>query len=111
MRWVVAGFVPVAVTLVVMRRRLGVSQAMALPVASLVPLAAAAVTPPGKGRYVAVGAAYMWVFKVSWELPYDTPEKLRERLHVDYPIPIDSLIGGWMPPTSVYRRRYTIVDG
>lgn len=87
-----------------MRKRLGASAAVALPVASVTPLAVAAVTRPGRGRYVAVGAAYMWVFKVTWELPYDNPEKLRKRLHVDYPIRIDSVIGGGVVPTLRLQR-------
>ena len=87
-----------------MRKRLGVRRGVALPVASAAPLAVAALMPPGKRRYVAVGAAYMWLFKVSWEMPYDDPEKLRRRLHVDYPIRIDSLIGGGMPPTQRLQR-------
>ena len=95
---------PAAVTLVVMRKRLGIPQAVALPVASVAPLAVAAVMPPGKGRHVAVGATYMWVFKVSWELPYDNPKKLRSRLQIDYPIRIDSLVGGGMPPTQRLQR-------
>ncbi|MDQ4025379.1 MAG: phosphatase PAP2 family protein [Actinomycetota bacterium] len=87
-----------------MRKRLGVRPAVALPVASVAPLAVAAVTPRGKRRYIAVGAAYMWVFKVSWEMPYDDPDQLRGRLQVDYPIWIDSLIGGGMPPTQRLQR-------
>ena len=87
-----------------MRKRLGVPQAVTLPVASVAPLAVAAVTPSGKGRYIAVGAAYMWVFKVTWELPYDNPEKLRQRLRVAYPIRMDSLIGGGVPPTLRLQR-------
>ena len=100
----VAGFVPAAVTLVVMRKRLGVRPGVALPVASAAPLAVAAVMPPGRKRYLAVFTAYMWVFKVSWEMPYDEPEQLRRRLHVDYPIRIDSRIGGGMPPTQRLQR-------
>ncbi len=87
-----------------MRKRLRMPQAVTLPVASVAPLAVATAMPSGKGRYVAVGAAYMWVFKVTWELPYDNPEKLRQRLHVDYPIRIDSLIGGGVPPTLRLQR-------
>ena len=58
----------------IIRKRLSVPQAVTLPVASVAPLAVAAVTPSGKRRYIAVGAAYMWVFKVTWELPYDNPK-------------------------------------
>lgn len=86
------------------RRRLGVSPAVALPVASLVPLAVAVTTPPGRWRYLAAGAAYMWVFKVTWELPYDDPEKLKQRLQVRYPVRIDSVLGGGEPPTLRLQR-------
>ena len=86
------------------RKRLGVSPAVALPMASMVPLAVAITTPPGRWRYVAAGTAYMWVFKVTWELPYDDPEKLKQRLQVRYPVRIDSVLGGGEPPTLRLQR-------
>ncbi len=46
----------------------------------------------------------MWVFKVTWELPYDSPERLRKRLQVRYPIRLDSLIGAGVPPTLRLQR-------
>jgi len=98
MRWALAAFVPAAVALTTMRKRLGAPPAVVFPVASAVPLAVAAVSPPGRWRHLATGAAYMWVFKVTWELPYDDPEQLEARLHVRYPIRIDSLLGGGAPP-------------
>jgi len=75
-----------------------------LSLISGVPLAAAAAMPRGRWRYIAVGATYMWAFKVSWELPYDRPESLRKRLQVDYPIRLDSLIGAGVPPTLRLQR-------
>lgn len=116
MRWALAAYVPSAVALAATRRRLGVPPAVTLPVISAVPLAAAAATPRGKWRYIAVGATYMWVVKVTWELPYDRPERLRERLQVRYPIRLDSLIGAGAPPTLRLQRalrdppRVTLLD-
>jgi hypothetical protein len=52
-------------------------------------------------RYVVAGAAYMWLFKVSWEIPFDDSERLRRRLHIDYPIRIDSFLGGDRPRPGV----------
>jgi membrane-associated phospholipid phosphatase len=80
------------------RKRLKLPSAAALPLASAVPVAVAAVTPPSRWRYITTGAAYMWVFKVTWELPYDDPEELESRLRVDYPIKVDTLLGGGVPP-------------
>lgn len=97
-RWLLVGFIPAAVTVATMRRRLGVPPALTLAVASAVPIATAAVTPPSRWRYIATGSAYMWVFKVTWELPFDDPEKLESRLRVSYPIRVDSLLGAGTPP-------------
>lgn len=94
----------------------GLPPTVTLPVVSLTPLAVAAVMPPGRWRYIAAGAAYMWVFKVTWELPAENPEKLRERLRVDYPIRIDTVLGGGVPPTVRLQRalrtppRVTVID-
>ncbi|MDQ3435110.1 MAG: phosphatase PAP2 family protein [Actinomycetota bacterium] len=116
MRWALAAYVPAAIALAAARRRLGVPPAVTLPVISAAPLAAAAATPPGRWRYVAAGATYMWVFKTTWELPYDRPDRLRERLQVRYPIRLDSLIGGGVPPTLRLQRawrdppRVTLLD-
>jgi len=104
------------VGLVVARRRLRLPQPMALILASVAPLAMAAALPRGKRRYVAVGAAYMWAFSVTWTLPYDDPEKLRKRLRVDYPVRIDSLLGLGVTPTLRLQRalrrppRVTAID-
>jgi membrane-associated phospholipid phosphatase len=54
--------------------------------------------PRGRRRYAAVGAAYMYLFKLGWELPYDDPEKLRRRLWIDQPIRFDTVVGLGVPP-------------
>ena len=104
MRWPLAAYVPVAVAIGSGRRRLGLPVPVTLPVVSAAPLVVAAAVPPGKWRYAAVWATYLWVFKVAHESPYDRPERLRERLHVRYPIRLDSLLGGGVPPTLRLQR-------
>jgi len=99
-----AAFATVALGLTAARRRLGVPPAVTLPLVTVAPLAVAAATPRGPWRYAAVGAAYMWTFKVSWELPYDRPDRLAERLQVQYPIRFDSVIGGGRPLTLRLQR-------
>jgi len=99
-----AAFASAAIGLAAARRRLDVPPTVTLPLVSVVPLAVAAAVPHGKWRYLAVGAAYMWVFKVSWELPYDKPDRLERRLQVRYPIRFDSLIGAGEPPTLRLQR-------
>jgi hypothetical protein len=46
----------------------------------------AAATPLNKWRYIAMGAAYMWTFKVTWELPYEMRVNSRRSVHICYPI-------------------------
>lgn len=87
-----------------LRKPLRVPPAVTLPVASVVPLAVAGVIRPGRWRYVGAGMAYMWVFKLTWELPNDNPDRLRERLQVDYPVRVDTLLGAGVPPTVRLQR-------
>ena len=101
-RWV-AG-IPTAVAVVSLRKRLGLPPVVSLAAASLTPLAVAAATPRSKWRYIAVGAAYMWTFKVTWELPYEMREDSSRSVYIRYPIKIDSLLGGGVPPTVRLQR-------
>lgn len=93
-----------AVAVVVARRRLRVPQPVTLAIASIAPLAAAAVTPRREWRYPAIWLTYMWSFAVTWALPYDHPEALRRRLRVTYPIRIDTVIGLGTPPSQRLQR-------
>jgi membrane-associated phospholipid phosphatase len=86
------------------RRKLHLPVPVTLGLVSAAPLAAAAATPRRAWRYVAVGAVYMWSFAVTWALPYEQPEKLRQRLHIQYPIRIDSFLGLGVPPTLRLQR-------
>jgi membrane-associated phospholipid phosphatase len=69
-----------------------------VPVVSTVPLAVAAALPRGKVQYAVTWGAYVWLFKVAWEIPYDKPEKIEPRLRIDYPIRLDSFLGRGSPP-------------
>jgi membrane-associated phospholipid phosphatase len=95
---VAAAAVPVVVGLTLARKRIGLHPAATLTIACGVPLGAAVALPKGRPRYAAVAAGYMYLFKLGWELPYDDPEQLREKLLVDAPIRFDSLIGFGVPP-------------
>jgi membrane-associated phospholipid phosphatase len=86
------------IALSAVRRRLGLPRPPMVPVASTVPLAVGAALPRGRLQYAATWIAYVWLFKVAWEIPYDKPSKLRPRLHVHYPVRIDAAIGAGTPP-------------
>ena len=69
-----------------------------VPVVSTVPLAVGVAIPRGRAQYALLWASYVWVFKTAWEIPYYKPEKLRRRLHLEYPIRVDAVLGGGVPP-------------
>ena len=60
--------------------------------------------PPGRVRYAAIAAGYMYLFKLSWELPYDDPERLRRRLLIDAPIRFDTFVGRGGPGPAAAAR-------
>ena len=93
-----AAAVPVAVGLIAARRRIGMHPAVTLPLGCMPPLGCAIAVPRGRRRYLAVAAAYMHLFKLGWELPYDDPQRLRRRLWIDEPIRFDTAVGLGVPP-------------
>ena len=95
---VAAASVPVAVGLVAARRRLGMHPAVTLTLGCVPPLGCAIALSKGRRRHLAVAAAYLHLFKLGWELPYDDPQKLRRKLWIDRPIRFDALVGRGVPP-------------
>jgi membrane-associated phospholipid phosphatase len=97
--------VPALVGLAQLRNRLSIPPPATVAIAGLVPLGAIAATQPrSRARYIAAGAAYMWLFKVTWEMPFDHPERLRRRVKIDYPIKVDRFLGGGVTPTQRLQR-------
>jgi membrane-associated phospholipid phosphatase len=92
----------VAVPIARRRRRIPTSVTAAALVSG--PLALAVLRPRSRGRDVALFALQMWGFTMAHELPYDDPERLRERLRIRYPIVADRAIGlGELPSTRLQR--------
>ena len=55
-------------------------------------------------RDVAIFVVQMWAFTVTHEMPFDRPERLRERLCVRYPIALDRFLGaGELPNVRLQR--------
>ncbi len=83
-----------SVTLPLLRRRLPIPPAVSAGATAAGPLGLAVLRPRTKLRDAALFAMQMWAFTVLHELPYDDPERLRERLRVRYPIRADLRLGG-----------------
>jgi hypothetical protein len=55
-------------------------------------------------RDVAVCALQMWAYLAAYETPHDDAERQRERVHIDYPIAIDRVLGlGELPTVRLQR--------
>jgi membrane-associated phospholipid phosphatase len=49
----------------------------------------------------------MWAYLAAYEMPNDDPEALRERVHIEYPIKIDRIIGLGKIPTERLQRLFS----
>jgi membrane-associated phospholipid phosphatase len=65
------------------------------------------VVPRGRPRQIAVCALNMWAYLAAYEIPNDDPERLAERVRVQYPITIDRAIGLGATPTLRLQRAFT----
>jgi membrane-associated phospholipid phosphatase len=104
-RWPLLAYLPAAVAYARTRRKLGAPAYLSLPLVALAPLAPALALPRGRFRSAAIWATQMWAYKVAFEVPHDRPERHRERLHIDYPIEADTVIGRGAPPGVRLQRR------
>jgi len=93
-----------AITVPLVRRRLRINPAVTVAATAAGPFAIAVLFPRTRARDVAIFVAQMWAFTVIHELPYDDPERLRERLRVRYPIAVDRFLGaGDLPNVRLQR--------
>ena len=102
------------------RHRLALRPPVVLAAAGAAPLALCVAVPRSRTRDVAVCAAQMWAYVAGYEMPHDNPEALRRRVHFDYPVCIDRVLGlGTLPtvrlqrllgtPETVHRRDAVLV--
>jgi membrane-associated phospholipid phosphatase len=92
------------VALPLARRRLRVPPAVTVAATAAGPFALAVLLPRTKARDAALFGLQMWAFTIVHELPYDDPERLRRRLRVRYPIPVDRALGlGELPNIRLQR--------
>lgn len=104
-RWPLLALIPPVVALVRKRRDIGLPRPVSLAGAAGVPLAAALALPRGRLRAAVIWAAQMWAYKVSFEMPYDDPQRLYARLRIDQPIRMDRALGGGEVPGARLQRR------
>lgn len=95
----------------IVRRRLRIPTPVTVAAVATGPLALAVLQPRSKRRDVTLFALQMWAFTVAHELPYDDPEGLRARLHTQYPIRTDRIIGAGRLPNVRLQRALSRLPG
>jgi membrane-associated phospholipid phosphatase len=100
-----------AFALPLLRKRLRVPPPATIGACAAGPLAVAVLYPRSRKRDVALFAMQMWAFTMVHELPYDDPERLREKLRVRYPILLDRAIGAGRLPGGRLQRGLARLPG
>jgi membrane-associated phospholipid phosphatase len=115
-RWPLAACGVASLAAAQRRRALGLSPLTASTVGALGPLCLSVAISRGRVRRAATWLAQMLAYKVAFEAPSDRRAALRERVHIDYPIRMDSVIGLGVPPPQRLQRslrrppRITLLD-
>jgi hypothetical protein len=114
-RSVAWGVVAVGLAVPLARRRLGIPPPVVTVTAAAAPLALSVAVPRSIKRDVALCALQMYAYTVTYQMPHDDPEALERRVHIDYPIRIDRVLGlgeipnlrlqGWLAEAGRIRKR------
>ncbi len=78
-----------------------------LAAAAAAPAALSVAAPKGRARDIATCALQMWAYLAAYEMPNDDPQALRERVHIEYPIRIDRVIGLGKIPTERLQKLFS----
>ena len=93
-----------AVALPVIRRRLRLRPSAVLAGAALAPASAAVLWPRARARVAIICALQMYVYLAAYKMPNDDAAALEARVHVDYPVRADRLLGlGELPTVRLQR--------
>ncbi len=93
-----------AVAVPLFRRRLKIPAAVTAAALAAGPPSLAVVGRRTRLRDAGMFALQMWMFTMGHELPYDDPDAARARLRIEYPIRIDTVIGGGELPNVRLQR-------
>ena len=109
------GVVAVGVAVPLVRRRARIAPPLVTAAAAAVPLALSIAVPRSRKRDVAMCALQMYAYTVTYVMPHDDPDALERRVHLDYPIRIDRILGlgvipnlrlqGWFAEPGKIRKR------
>lgn len=86
------------------RHRLKLKPALVSALSWQAPAALALAVPRSGVRDAGIYGLQMWAYIAHYEMPNDDPERLLERLRIDYPIKADTALGGGTAPTVRLQR-------
>jgi membrane-associated phospholipid phosphatase len=96
--------VVVGVAAPLVRKRLRLPAPVVLGTAALAPFGLSVATRRTPARDVGVCVLQMWAYFAAYQMPHDDPEALERRVHVDYPVRIDRVLGfGELPSIRLQR--------
>ena len=81
------------------RKRVKLPPAAVLAASGLALPALAVAVPRSRVRDMALCGLNMWAYLAAYEMPNDDPQRLHDRVRLDYPIDVDRVIGFGVPPT------------
>ena len=88
----------------ILRRPLRLPAPAVLGTAALAPFGLSVATRRTPARDVGVCVLQMWAYFAAYQMPNDDPEALERRVHVDYPVRIDRVLGlGVLPNIRLQR--------
>jgi hypothetical protein len=118
-RFAAWGVVAAGVAVPLVRRRARIPPPLVTAVAAAAPLSLSVALPRSKKRDVALCVLQMYAYTVTYQMPHDDPEALERRVHIDYPIRIDRVLGlgeipnlrlqGWLAEPGRIRKRDQIL--
>jgi membrane-associated phospholipid phosphatase len=88
------------------RRRLGLPRPLVMASAAASVPAGAVALAPGPVRRVAVCALNGFAYLAAYELPHDDAQAHEARVHIDYPLDVDRVLGFGTPPTVRLQNRW-----
>jgi membrane-associated phospholipid phosphatase len=102
--------VAVGVAAPAVRRRVKLPKAVVLGAAAAAPPALVVAMPRSRVRDFGLCALNMWAYVAAYELPNDDHEALERRVHIDYPIAVERVLGLGEIPTIRLQRAWA-TDG
>jgi len=98
------GIVAAGVAAPLVRKRVAAPPILTQTVAFAAPLALCVAVRRSRGRDAAVCGLQMWAYLAAYKAPHDDPDAQERRVHIDYPIVLDRLIGrGELPSARLQR--------